>query len=98
MSGVAERLRQELAEVSWRELRSHVARDTVIVVGPELDLVAAAAAVARDDSAQIGAWIGAGEVAKPTIEQLACWEKDLEKPFRMLIVGPYILAQPVLHG
>jgi len=98
MSEMMERFREELAEVCWRDLREHVQRDTIITLAPELDLVEAAIAVARDDSERIGEWIDSGRLGKPSVEQIRAWEKQMDKPFRMLIVQPYILVQTVCHA
>lgn len=98
MAEFVERFRKDLAEVCWKDLRIHLQRDAVITVAAELDLVAAATAVAGDDRSRVEAWIAAGQLGKPTAKQLDAWEKDLEKPFRALIVQPYILVQAVAHA
>jgi hypothetical protein len=98
MSELRERFRQDLAEVCWKDLRIHLPREVIITVAPELDLVAAATAIARDDKGRVEVWLAAGELAKPSSEQLAAWEQELAKPFRILIVQPYILAQEVTHA
>ncbi len=98
MSKMIERFKEELAEVSWRDLREHLQRDTIITLIPELDLVEAATAVARNDTARIEAWIAAGQLGKPSAEQVAAWEKQMDKSFRMLIVQPYILVQAICHA
>ena len=64
----------------------------------KLDLVEAATAVARDDSEIIKEWISTGLLNKPSAEQVTAWEKQMDKPFRMLIVQPYILVQAVIHS
>jgi hypothetical protein len=98
MTEMVERFKEELAEVDWRDLRGHVQRDTLITLAPELDLVEAAAAVARDDKDRIEAWIAAGQLGKPSAEQVTAWEKQMDKPFRMLIVQPYVLVQAICHA
>ena len=98
MSEVAERFSRDLAEVCWRDLRIHLQRDVVILVAADLDLVAAATAVASDDKGRIENWIAQNMVAKPSREQIALWETHLDKPFRMLIVQPFILLQEIVHA
>jgi hypothetical protein len=98
MSTLTDRLQQDLAEVAWRDLRCHVQRDAVILVASGLDLAATAAAVAGDDSRRIRAWIASGQMTKPTSAQLATWEQQMDKPFRMLIVQPFVLVQPLSCG
>ena len=90
---VREKLEDELAEVTWRDVRAHVERDSVILVDPQLDLVDVAVAVAGDDTDQVGAWIEEGRMAKPNADQLNFLEKHLDKPFRLLIARPFLLVQ-----
>ncbi len=98
MTDLLENFKTDLAEVSWRELRIHLQRDALILVAGTVDLVRAAVAVAEDDTASVQAWISSGQLGKPVATQLARWENDVSKPFRMLIVKPFILIQEVVHG
>lgn len=98
MSEIVERFKQDLAEVPWKDLRIHLQRDAIIIVAAELDLVEVAEAVARDDKQSVEGWIAAEQLLKPTAEQAEAWEGELEKPFRMLIVQPFILVQPTEHA
>jgi len=88
-----QKLRAELDTVDWRALRAQAARDNVILVTPALDLVEVAWCVASDRSVEVARWIGAGQLRKPTGEELSTWEQQLAKPFRALIVAPYVLVQ-----
>lgn len=92
------RFKEELAEVCWRDLRTHVQHDTLITLAPGLDLVETATAVARDDGARIKAWIAEGKLGKPSAGDIMAWEKQMDKPFLMLIVQPYILMQAICHA
>ncbi|WP_303720280.1 DUF2288 domain-containing protein [Malonomonas rubra] len=98
MSEVFQRFKQDLAEVCWKDLRIHLQRDAIIIVAEELDLVEVAAVVAEDNKHKVANWIGEGQLVKPTAKQLSDWELDLNKPFRMLIVQPFILVQMVNHA
>ncbi len=98
MSELLEQFKKDLAEVDWKEMRIHLRRDAIILVAAELDLVEVALAVAEDDKSQVETWIGQEQLGKPNAEQLESWEKQLNKPFRLLIVQPYILAQEVIHA
>ena len=95
MSEIIENFQQNLAEVDWRDLRIHMQRDAIILVDAALDLIDTAVAVATDDKDRVDGWIAAGQLVKPTAEQVAAWEVTLDKPFHMLIVQPFILAQMV---
>lgn len=89
---------RDLAEVGWKDLRIHLQRDAIILVAADLDLLEVAIAVAEDRKEQVADWISGAQLSKPTAEQVAAWEGALEKPFRMLIVQPFILVQAVDHG
>jgi hypothetical protein len=43
----------------------------------------------------VSGWIADGRLRKPGAEELAAWEREMEKSFRMLVVAPYVLIQPV---
>lgn len=98
MSKIAEQFREDLAVVPWKDLRIHLQRDAIVIVAAELDLVETATAVAEDDKSKVDRWITAGWLVKPTTEQVTAWETELDKPFRLLIVQPFILVQMVLHA
>ena len=93
MSEDRERFEKDLAEVDWRSLRIHTQRDALILVDLQLDLVEVACKVTADVAKEVGDWIENGLIVKPTAEQLASWETELDKPFLMLIAAPYILIQ-----
>lgn len=95
MSELNERFQRDLAEVHWKDLRVHLQRDAVILVAAELDMLEAATAVAGDDRQKVAAWLAQGQLTKPAAEQIEAWEAHLDKPFRVLIVQPFILAQAV---
>jgi len=93
MDDFRKKLREELDIVDWQALRNHLRRDSVILIAPELDLVEVAWCVAKDCAAEVAGWVAAGQLRKPGLEELASWERQLEKPFRVLIVAPYVLIQ-----
>ncbi len=93
MSEIRKSLKRDLAEVCWRELRVHLQRDAIIVVDDALDLIETAIAVADDDKKMVEQWIDAGQLGKPSQQQLERWEAELDHSFQMLIVQPFILIQ-----
>ena len=98
MSEIVEQFQKDLAEVHWKDLRIHLQRDAIILVAAELDMIATATAVAADDKRQVAEWVAQKQLSKPNAEQVEAWEAQLEKPFRVLIVQPFILAQAVEHA
>ena len=87
------KLADEIEDVEWHWLRPHLGRGALIIVAPDLDLTNTAARISADDTVQVGAWVAAGRLAKPTREQIADWDEDPTRTFRMLIVQPYVLIQ-----
>ena len=88
-----EELEAGLDESEWVWLGPHLARDAVILVAVELDLLAVGEKVARDDKVAIESWIQQGKLAKLMREQIEEWTKTPGKKLLTLIVQPYVLAQ-----
>jgi hypothetical protein len=83
----------EMARWDW--LRPHLERGGLVVISPELDMVAAGFSITSDDSAAVNAWIATGRIAKPSATQIFDWDADPDTPFRFLIATPYVLIQPL---
>jgi len=98
MSNVIEQLKLDLAEVPWKDVRIHLQRDSIVLVADSLALLDVAVAVAEDNKPLVEGWIADGALTKPTAEQISAWESQLDKPFQMLIVQPFILLQATLHA
>jgi hypothetical protein len=88
-----EELEQTIDVAEWGWLRAHLERGGLIVVTPLLDLADAGVKVASDDAATIGRWIEAGNLAKPSAEQIEEWNVNPARRFRILVVSPYVLMQ-----
>ena len=87
-----EKLSRDLDVTTWRELRTHAARDRVFLVAPSVPLLDAAVAIGSDDADRVGAWVRSGALTRPTAEQLTAWERALDKPFDCLVLSPYVVA------
>ncbi|WP_437289846.1 DUF2288 family protein [Sorangium sp. So ce406] len=88
-----ERLANTFGEVFWTDLRAHAARDAVILVDADLDLLDVGEAVASNDAAAVQAWIASGKLTKPTAEDLARWPLQIDLRFLSLVVAPYVLVR-----
>ena len=95
MSGLKERLKKDVANISWKDLQPHAKRDAIIVVTEELDLPEVAVAIAEDNTASVQRWIGDRAIAKPSSQQLTAWNQTPEKLFITLIVQPFVVIQEV---
>ena len=79
--------------VAWHWLRPHYERDALWVVAITLDLEVVGAALTRDDTELVRAWLADGSLCKPEKTQLDSWESDPRHPLSMLIVQPFVLVQ-----
>lgn len=90
-----EKLDREVDITTWRDLRSHAARDVLFLVAAGLTLVEAGKALAMDQAELVAGYIEGGQLTRPTGTQMAEFEKDLGKTFECLIVSPFVLAREV---
>jgi len=81
----------DLAE--WQWIKPHSERGGLITVSPEIELAEAGLRIAGDDAAVVGDWIASGLIGRPTLEELAAWDREPTRRFPVLIVSPYILMQ-----
>jgi hypothetical protein len=93
MSSFQERLKKDVAEITWKDLQPHAKRDAVIVVREELDLSEVAVAIAEDNATSVQSWISEQSIAKPTVQQLTEWNNEPQKQFITLIVQPFVIVQ-----
>ncbi|MBX3246743.1 MAG: DUF2288 family protein [Myxococcales bacterium] len=92
-----EKLAAELLPTGWSTLAPHFARDALFVVAEGVSLLDVAVAVAEDRSAEVGAWLEAGQLARPSAAQARAWADAGTARFVIAIVQPFVLAQPVEH-
>lgn len=98
---MTQQLRQDLANMvgptHWNWLKPHIARDAVVFVDPQLDLVDVGIALTNDNVQMVQRWIGEQLITKPTAEQLQDWgAAGPSNQLRSLIVQPYVLVQEIL--
>ncbi|MGL5075379.1 MAG: DUF2288 domain-containing protein [Waterburya sp.] len=93
MSNLQEKLKKDVAEITWKDLQPHARRDAIIVVKEELELSEVAVAIAEDNTTSVQSWIGEQSIAKPTAQQLTEWNNEPEKSFTTLIVQPFVIVQ-----
>ncbi|HIK53637.1 MAG TPA: DUF2288 family protein [Synechococcales cyanobacterium M55_K2018_004] len=93
MEDLRAELEQSVDEAEWDWLVPHAARDAVIIVGSELNLIDVGVAIASDDTISVQLWIQQHLIYKPDARQLQEWERDRSKRFNALILQPYVLVQ-----
>ncbi len=93
-SPLRERLAATLGDVYWSDLRAHAARDALIVVADDMDLLDVGVAVATDDAPRVEAWIQSRRIGKPSAADLARWPAEPLALFESLVVAPFVLIRP----
>lgn len=85
-------LNLETGVISWSELVRHFARGVVINVSVQLDLVEAAACLARDDTDQLQRWLDSDVVRRASDDDARDWT-DREPDFWCVVTAPWVLVQ-----
>lgn len=86
------KLNRETSRIPWKDLQRFYAQGAVLVVGPDVDLIAAAAAVANDDAAAVSAWMKDEQLKIATEEVALNWlAEDCE--VWAVVVAPWVLVQ-----
>ena len=87
-----QQLNTETARIKWAALERHFARGVVVWVDSALDLVAVAAAMVRDDEAQVMQWITANQLARASAEQAKDWHAR-DPALWAVVAAPWVLVQ-----
>lgn len=95
MSDIKRKLQEDIASISWQEIRPHAKRDAVFVIDERLDLLEVAEAIALDNTSLVSNWIAEQLIAKPSNAQLANWNSHPETQFTTAIVQPFVIIQLV---
>lgn len=90
-----EELALQIDVARWEWLRPHHERGALVLVAPSLSLEEVGERMAADDAAAIQGWLASGQVGRAVASQIADWEETPDKPFRTLIVSPYVLIQEI---
>jgi len=87
-------LNAETGRIAWPELQRPFARGVLVRVDPGLDLVAVAAAFARDDRAALAAWLDDGSVARASDAEARDWQTR-QPGFWAVVTAPWVLVQEI---
>lgn len=90
-----ERLQGEMGLCFFSDLKSHIERGVVLVVSDALDLLNVGVAVASDNAKAVTGWIEQEHLAHPSPSQVEVWRAENTLQFRVVIVRPYVLVQPM---
>lgn len=87
-----ERLAENVGPVGRAALKAHGERGALIEVGPELDLVDVAEAIAEDRGHDVAGWIGDRALTRPAFAELSGAVYDV------FVVQPYVLIKVSAPG
>lgn len=90
-------LNTETGKLAWAELQPHYARGSVVKVAGELDLVAVAECMVRDDTAAIQSWMDAGQISRAGEDDARRWNDD-QTLFWAVVTAPWVLVQEITGG
>ena len=91
MSDIKTKLKDQIAQVDWKDLIPHAQRDAIVIVHPPLDLIDVGCAIAEDKTNLVQNWISEQLVQKPNAEQLSDWNADPTQKFTTIIIQPFVL-------
>jgi hypothetical protein len=94
---VKDKLRREVLDGQWSDLQPHAERSALFILEPGIDIVDVGVAIVADDITKIESLLNEGILTRPTPNQLKSWDLIPEKPFRILIIAPYVLIQILPH-
>ena len=95
-SDLRDKLRGEVQLAAASELLPHHRRGGLLVLQAQTDLLDVAEAIASDALDRVSGYIDAGHIFKPSLAQLADWCVDTSIRFQVVILQPYVLAQPII--
>jgi hypothetical protein len=90
---VRARLEAVVGPVGFGDLRAHLGRDAVFVVGATASLLECAVAVALDDVEAVSGWLASGALRRPGAEEREAWSRDEARRWQAVVVQPYVLVQ-----
>lgn len=89
---VREKLESEvLTDAPWEALVRHFERDAVFLCRG-VDVVEAGLALVNNETRVVQAWIAAGYLRRPTLDEAQAWEES-QTTFQALIVQPWVLIR-----
>lgn len=91
---LSQKLNLETGQISWSELQRHFARDVVLVVAAELDLIEVASKLSEDDAPQFEAWLNNKQLWRAQDEDARQWHAA-NTEFWSVVVAPWVLVQAI---
>ena len=90
-NNLRDELLSQIGSGGWPLLRAHAKSGSLVLVQPNVPLLDAALAIAHDRTDLVGAWIDDGSLHR----QYPPADSEVDTLFNFVVVGPYVLAQPL---
>ncbi len=93
------KLSSDIDNTKWDLLAPHHERNAAFYITPDVELIAVAMAMARDESQYVKEWINQGKLLPPTQDQIKQWSEE-GTDFKYIIIQPYVIfqnAHPDVH-
>jgi hypothetical protein len=88
------KLSEELCEVEWADLKTHLTRGALVLVNHNLDMVDVGLLLAEDKKEEVEKLIQKNWLKKPSLEEVEAFEARSPK-FYFLIISPFVLIQDI---
>jgi hypothetical protein len=82
----------QTAEIKWQELQPQFAKGALLRVNAEVDLIEAAVAIVKDDTAKVSAWLASGQVGRVTEDDARIF-LETDPTLWAVVVAPWVLIQ-----
>jgi len=86
------KLLAETAQITWPELERFFAKGVLLLVAPNLDLIAVAEAIASDDTAHVAQWTSAS-LLQPMPSEIATQFAADNPSLWAVVVSPWVCVQ-----
>lgn len=91
---LTQKLKLESGRINWSELQRHFARDVVLVVAGELDLIEVASKLSEDDTPTVETWLNNKQLWRAQDEDAHQWHASSTE-FCSVVVAPWVLVQAI---
>jgi hypothetical protein len=93
-SSMEEKLAKYSGEVGWGYLKEHYQNGVLFFADQGLSLEEVGAAISKDETAKVKAWLKSADLVKIVEIHAMQWEGS-EQQFEALVVSPFVLCRPI---
>lgn len=93
MEEIKQKLESEILDCQWELIEPHHLKQTVYYLKSPNDLVQVGVLVASNKAHLIKGLMDAGEIYRPSDEEVKKWSNDKNLFFKFLIIQPFVFIQ-----